>query len=119
MNECIVCGKQFEPLSKKGVFCSVNCKQKDYRERIAEIVRKARIVSAKVTKVDGKHNLQVKVSIPEVTAAPQSDLSEQDRLLRIRQLEYELTHVPTNLIMSKRIYVGVREQELNQLRNEK
>jgi hypothetical protein len=42
MKKCIVCGNEFEPKNKKGVYCSQKCKQKDYRKQIAEIVKKGR-----------------------------------------------------------------------------
>lgn len=32
MKKCKECGKDFEPKNPKGIFCSLSCRQKDYRK---------------------------------------------------------------------------------------
>lgn len=39
MKQCKECGIEFEPKNPKGVFCSVACRQKDYRKKIADNLR--------------------------------------------------------------------------------
>ncbi|MES1222433.1 MAG: hypothetical protein ABUT20_43465, partial [Bacteroidota bacterium] len=47
MKKCKECGKEFTPLNPKGLFCSLSCRQKDYRKNIKAELQKLR--SATVT----------------------------------------------------------------------
>ena len=42
MKKCLVCNAEFTPVNKKGVFCSKKCKQKDYRNNVAKLLKQAR-----------------------------------------------------------------------------
>lgn len=67
MKICKECGKEFEPINKKGIFCSNKCRQKDYRKTVSKILKAAKKINTTDAKTKSESKqVAIKVNAKEV-----------------------------------------------------
>lgn len=75
--KCLVCGFEFEPKNKKGVYCSSVCRQKDYRRRLALIIENGRRVNPATPQQSvALHNAENKDQSTRVYFLPKDRVNE-------------------------------------------
>lgn len=117
MKKCKECNEAFEPKNPKGQFCSQSCRQKDYRKKIAELLKGARSEIAKITHDRIDYGVSVYKTTPEGIKRVDPLGDEADTVRRIAELEKEIKNPPKNLQLGTKMYISIREKELKELKS--
>lgn len=112
IDNCIYCGGKLENHTAKKKYCSDKCRVYYSRELKRGTLGLPPVgqVTPLGTVLDKKqHNHSLNMTVhPTPTSEKNID--------RIAQLEKELKNIPSNLSISKKLYISVREKELTKLK---
>jgi endogenous inhibitor of DNA gyrase (YacG/DUF329 family) len=133
MKQCKECGVQFEPKNGKGVFCSKKCKQKDYRKSVAGKLKLYDQITQKAKNTEiGKRVMEQVSAMPSSLTirniSPTGTVLSTHKLInpevnikgvqdRIDVLKREIAKPPEKLSIPKRVYIKLRQDELDELEN--
>jgi hypothetical protein len=89
MKKCKECGSDFEPQTKKAVFCSLACRQKDYRKRRNSEFETFRAVVAGINNRRAANPIETQMESPSTPKKSHIVRGIQWYVSQIRDLQFE------------------------------
>lgn len=108
---CKECGKQFEAKNQKGTFCSLACRQKDYRNRRNKEFETFRAAVAGINKSKAANVPEVAVTAPNVPKKSHIVRGIQWYVRQIQDLQFEDEYKTMHEMILSDEYLTKKEKE--------